>query len=65
MYYTDDSILPENMAPLIVTVAPFRQATGSDGKVLIIDAGIGVSQPQVTKALAGLGVEPFTHLINT
>jgi uncharacterized protein (DUF849 family) len=23
MYYTDDSILPENMAPLIVTVAPF------------------------------------------
>ena len=26
--------------------------TGSDGKVLI-DAGIGVSQPQLTKALAG------------
>ena len=23
MYYTDDSILPENMAPLIITVAPF------------------------------------------
>src|SRR6201994_1462038 len=38
--------------------------TGSDGKVLI-DAGIGVSQPQLTKALAGLGAEPVTHLINT
>jgi uncharacterized protein (DUF849 family) len=23
MYYTDDSILPENMAPLIITVAPY------------------------------------------
>jgi hypothetical protein len=23
MYYTDDSILPENMAPLIITAAPF------------------------------------------
>ena len=23
MYYTDDSILPENMQPLIITVAPF------------------------------------------
>jgi hypothetical protein len=22
MYYTDDSILPENMAPLIITAAP-------------------------------------------
>jgi glyoxylase-like metal-dependent hydrolase (beta-lactamase superfamily II) len=38
--------------------------TGSDGKVLI-DAGIGVSQPQLTKALAGLGAEPVTHLVNT
>ncbi len=38
--------------------------TGSDGKVLI-DAGIGVSRPQLTKALAALGGEPITHLINT
>jgi glyoxylase-like metal-dependent hydrolase (beta-lactamase superfamily II) len=38
--------------------------TGADGKVLI-DAGIGVSRPQITKALAGLGAEPVTHLINT
>jgi glyoxylase-like metal-dependent hydrolase (beta-lactamase superfamily II) len=38
--------------------------TGPDGKVLI-DAGIGVSRPQITQALAGLGVDPITHLINT
>jgi glyoxylase-like metal-dependent hydrolase (beta-lactamase superfamily II) len=38
--------------------------TGPDGKVLV-DAGIGVSRPQVTKALADLGADPVTHLINT
>jgi glyoxylase-like metal-dependent hydrolase (beta-lactamase superfamily II) len=38
--------------------------TGPDGKVLI-DAGIGVSRPQMEKALADLGVEPITHLVNT
>ena len=38
--------------------------TGPDGKVLI-DAGIGVSRPQMTKALADLGADPITHLINT
>ena len=38
--------------------------TGPDGKVLI-DAGIGVSRPQIIKALAGLGADPITHLINT
>jgi len=38
--------------------------TGPDGKVLI-DAGIGVSRPQITKALADLGADPVTHLINT
>jgi glyoxylase-like metal-dependent hydrolase (beta-lactamase superfamily II) len=38
--------------------------TGSDGKVLI-DGGIGVSRPQITKALADLGSEPITHLVNT
>jgi glyoxylase-like metal-dependent hydrolase (beta-lactamase superfamily II) len=38
--------------------------TGADGKVLI-DAGIGVSRPQMTKALADLGSDPITHLINT
>jgi glyoxylase-like metal-dependent hydrolase (beta-lactamase superfamily II) len=38
--------------------------TGPDGKVLI-DAGIGVSRPQITKALDALGNEPVTHLVNT
>src|SRR5579871_3747009 len=38
--------------------------TGSDGKVLV-DAGIGVSRPQMIKALAELGAEPITHLVNT
>ena len=38
--------------------------TGPDGKVLI-DAGIGVSRPQLTKALAELNADPITHLINT
>ena len=38
--------------------------TGPDGKVLI-DAGIGVSQPQITKALGALGPDPITHLVNT
>jgi glyoxylase-like metal-dependent hydrolase (beta-lactamase superfamily II) len=38
--------------------------TGPDGKVLI-DAGIGVSRPQITKALAGIGTDPISHLINT
>jgi glyoxylase-like metal-dependent hydrolase (beta-lactamase superfamily II) len=38
--------------------------TGPDGKVLV-DAGIGVSKPQLTKALAELGPQPITHLINS
>jgi glyoxylase-like metal-dependent hydrolase (beta-lactamase superfamily II) len=38
--------------------------TGPDGKVLI-DAGIGVSRPQLTKALADLGKDPIKHLVNT
>lgn len=38
--------------------------TGSDGKVLI-DGGIRVSQPQLTKALAELGGDPISHLVNT
>jgi glyoxylase-like metal-dependent hydrolase (beta-lactamase superfamily II) len=38
--------------------------TGPDGKVMV-DAGIGVSRPQLTNALAELGADPITHLINT
>jgi glyoxylase-like metal-dependent hydrolase (beta-lactamase superfamily II) len=38
--------------------------TGPDGKVMV-DAGIGVSRPQLMKALADLGPSPITTLINT
>ncbi|PNG26395.1 MBL fold metallo-hydrolase [Methylocella silvestris] len=38
--------------------------TGSDGKVLV-DAGIRLSQTNIRKALADLGADPVTHLINT
>jgi glyoxylase-like metal-dependent hydrolase (beta-lactamase superfamily II) len=38
--------------------------TGPDGQVLV-DAGISVSRPQVSKALADLSADPVTHLINT
>ena len=38
--------------------------TGPDGK-LLVDAGISVSRPQLTKALSELSAEPITHLINT
>lgn len=38
--------------------------TGPDGKVMI-DAGISVSRPQMTGALAALGADPVTHLVNT
>jgi glyoxylase-like metal-dependent hydrolase (beta-lactamase superfamily II) len=37
---------------------------GPDGKVMV-DAGIGVSRPQLTKALDDLGPSPLTTLINT
>jgi glyoxylase-like metal-dependent hydrolase (beta-lactamase superfamily II) len=38
--------------------------TGHDGKVMV-DAGIAVSRPQMAAALAELGPEPVTNLINT
>src|SRR6201987_2715319 len=38
--------------------------TGPDGKVLI-DAGIGASRPHLDKALADLGTNPISHLVNT
>ncbi|RYH63153.1 MAG: MBL fold metallo-hydrolase [Alcaligenaceae bacterium] len=37
---------------------------GPDGKVLV-DAGIGVSRAQMTKALRELGSDPVTQLVNT
>jgi glyoxylase-like metal-dependent hydrolase (beta-lactamase superfamily II) len=38
--------------------------TGPDGKVLV-DAGISVSRVHISAALAAIGPEPITHLINT
>ena len=38
--------------------------TGPDGKVLI-DGGIGAPRPQLNKALADLGTDPISHLVNT
>lgn len=38
--------------------------TGPDGLVLI-DAGIAVSRPQLSKTLSDLSSDPVTHLINT
>jgi glyoxylase-like metal-dependent hydrolase (beta-lactamase superfamily II) len=38
--------------------------TGSNGK-LLVDAGITASRPRIMEALATLGGEPITHVINT
>jgi glyoxylase-like metal-dependent hydrolase (beta-lactamase superfamily II) len=38
--------------------------TGPDGK-LLVDAGIAVSQPHLSRVLTTLDQEPITHLINT
>ena len=56
--------LRDNISVLEGSGGTVAVLTGPDGKVLI-DAGIGVSRPQLTKALADLGTEPITHLINT
>jgi glyoxylase-like metal-dependent hydrolase (beta-lactamase superfamily II) len=37
---------------------------GPDGK-LLIDAGIGVSRPGITEALASISSDPIKHLVNT
>ena len=56
--------LRDNISVLEGSGGNIAVLTGSDGKVLI-DAGIGVSRSQITKALVGLGADPITHLINT
>ncbi|WP_250888921.1 MBL fold metallo-hydrolase [Mesorhizobium sp. dw_380] len=38
--------------------------TGADGK-LLVDGGISVSRPQMTKTLQDISADPVTHLINT
>src|ERR1700675_959706 len=56
--------LRDNISVLEGSGGNIAVLTGPDGKVLI-DAGIGVSRPQITKALAALGADPVTHLANT
>jgi glyoxylase-like metal-dependent hydrolase (beta-lactamase superfamily II) len=56
--------LRNNIAVLEGSGGNIAALTGPDGKVLI-DAGIDVSRPQITKALTDLGPEPITHLVNT
>jgi glyoxylase-like metal-dependent hydrolase (beta-lactamase superfamily II) len=56
--------LRSNVAVLEGSGGNIAVLTGRDGKVLV-DAGIAVSRPQIATALAGIGPEPVTHLINT
>jgi glyoxylase-like metal-dependent hydrolase (beta-lactamase superfamily II) len=56
--------LRDNISVLEGSGGNIAVLTGPDGKVLV-DAGIGVSRPQITKALAALGADPITHLIAT
>jgi glyoxylase-like metal-dependent hydrolase (beta-lactamase superfamily II) len=56
--------LRENVSVLEGSGGNIAVLTGPDGKVLV-DGGISVSRPQLTKTLSSLGPEPITHLINT
>ena len=56
--------LRDNVSVLEGSGGNIAVLTGPDGKVLI-DGGIGVSRPQIAKALADLGADPITHLVNT
>ena len=56
--------LRDNISVLEGSGGNIAVLTGTDGKVLI-DGGIGASRPQITKALADLGADPITHLVNT
>ena len=56
--------LRDNISALEGSGGNIAVLTGPDGKVLV-DAGIGVSRPQLSRALADLGPDPISHLINT
>lgn len=75
MYYTDDSILPENMAPLIITAAPYGPAwlpgDASDipltwdeqvqAAVDCYEAGATVLHFHVRNPATGMGSTNFDH----
>ena len=56
--------LRDNISVLEGSGGNIAVLTGPDGKVLV-DGGIGASRTQITKALADLGADPITHLVNT
>jgi glyoxylase-like metal-dependent hydrolase (beta-lactamase superfamily II) len=56
--------LRDNISVLIGSGGNIAVLTGRDGKVLV-DAGITASRPAISEALASLGSEPITNLINT
>src|SRR6476660_2149915 len=56
--------LRDNISVLEGSGGNIAVLTGPDGKVLI-DGGIGASRTQITKALADLGGDPITHMVNT
>jgi glyoxylase-like metal-dependent hydrolase (beta-lactamase superfamily II) len=56
--------LRDNISVLEGSGGTIAVLTGSDGK-LLVDAGIRVSRPRLIEALANLGGDPITHLVNT
>lgn len=53
-----------NVSALVGSGGNIAVLTGREGKILV-DAGITASRPKVMEALANLGGEPITHLLNT
>jgi glyoxylase-like metal-dependent hydrolase (beta-lactamase superfamily II) len=56
--------LRRNISALIGSGGNVAVLTGADGK-LLVDAGIAVSRPRISAALAGISARPIVHLINT
>jgi glyoxylase-like metal-dependent hydrolase (beta-lactamase superfamily II) len=53
-----------NVTALMGSGGNIAVLTGPQGK-LLVDSGYSTSQPQITEALAALGADRVTHLINT
>ncbi len=81
LFASDQGIVPTMVnaaAGARITVQPIRRnitvlegsggniavLTGRDGK-LLVDSGLSVSRPQISKALASINSDPIKHLINT
>lgn len=53
-----------NVSVLMGSGGNITVLSGHDGK-LLVDAGIAVSRPKITDALANISLDPIKHLINT